>query len=319
MSAVPQPVSDPTADVEPIRTQLDSVVDGLVNACAHPDDPAFLDELRAAARGSGLEVPQLPEDLARVRLVLADPESGPRELARAIRHNPVTAAQFIALANSTFFAGRHRIEHLEEAVIRIGMRQASAWLTALLAKAALFAPHCYTHQAQKVFLHSLATAINAEMIAKTSRPELASQAFVAGLVHDFGRVYVLAIAGGQDKVRSANRGAPSTSMIERASDELHAGFSGLIARGWAFEPQVVEAVLDHHADLGPRVDGESAPVSLTRILKAADDLGHNMIEATATPADLDDETVDLLSAFDTIEELLEEARIAYESFESVLS
>jgi HD-like signal output (HDOD) protein len=319
MSAVLE-ASVPTADVEPIRTQLDSAIDALVDCCAHPDDPAFLEELRDAARGRGIEMPQLPEDLARVRLVLSDPEAGPRKLARAIRHSPVTAAQFIALANSTFFAGRHRIEHLEEAVVRIGMRQSATYLTAILAKASLFSPVGYAHQARRIFLHSLATAVCGEMIARTSNPDLAHAAFIAGLMHDFGRVYVLAIAGGQQPERSVNRGAPSASMIERASDALHAGFSGLVARGWAFEPSIAAAILDHHSDLGPLEDDESAERRLTRILRAADNIGKAMMEANFTaPEDLDQDTLDLLSAFDMIDELLEDARIAYESFEAVMS
>ncbi|MEQ9497675.1 MAG: HDOD domain-containing protein [Deltaproteobacteria bacterium] len=310
---------EPTDDVEPIRTQLDSAIDALEQTAAHPDDPAFLEELRCAARGTGLEPPQLPEDLARVRLVLSDPNAGPRDLARAIRHNPVIAAQFIGLANSAFFAGRHRIEHIDEAVVRVGMKKAAAWVTAIIAKASLFMSVGYRTQAREVFRHSLATAINAQLVADTLLPSASAEAFTVGLLHDFGRVFVYAIAGGQYAEASKDRGAPSASMLMRAADELHAGFSGLIARTWAFDHRVVAAILDHHAPLKPLDEDEPDELRLTRILQAADELGHRMIDNISDPELSNPTTIDLVGTFDTIDELLDDAREAYEAFESALN
>lgn len=310
---------EPTDDIEPIRTQLDSAIDQLALATSHPDDVPFLAELRNAARGDGLELPQLPEDLARVRLVLADPGAGPRDLARAIRHNPVVAAQFVALANSAYFSGRHRIEHLDEAIVRVGMKQAAAWVTALITEAALFLAVGYRHQAKEVFRHALASAVNAQLIADLHVPSYSADAFIMALLHDFGRVYILAIAGGQDIETSVDRGAPSTSMLERASDTLHAGFSALIARSWAFDKKIVSAILDHHAALEEASDDDSDTLLLTRILQAADEMGHRMIDAVWENERPDPTTIDLLGTFETIDELLEDAQAAYSAFESVLS
>lgn len=312
---------EPTDDVEPVRTQLDSAIDRLEHATAHPDDPAFLAELRAAARGTGLEPPQLPEDLARVRLVLADPDAGPRDLARAIRKNPVVAAQFIALSNSAFFAGRHRIEHLDEAVVRVGMKKAAAWVTAIVAKSSLFMAVGYRERAREVFKHCLATAVNAQMLADSLLPQASGEAFTMGLLHDFGRVFVLAIAGGQNPKASRDRGAPSASMLLRANDALHAGFSGLIAQSWAFDHRIVGALLDHHAPLPPHGAAESDEMKLTRILQAADDLGHRMFDEVKDAQELmlNPSTMDLIGTFDTIDELLEEARDAYEAFDTALN
>ncbi len=303
------------ASIDPVRTHLQSAVDRLAQAASQPGDVALFDALRDAARGIGFDPPQLPEDLARVRRVLADSDAGPRELARAIRHNPVLGGQFIALANSAFFAGRHAVEHLEEAIVRVGMKTSVAWITALVAKAELFDATGFRHQAKEVFRHALAAAVNAQLIADSTRPALSAEAFTVGLMHDIGRVVVLAIAGDSERAT----GAPTPSTLVRASDELHAAFSALIARDWVFDDAVVAAIRDHHAVLDPIVDGESDALRLTRILQAADDLGHRMIDVIDVPVEPAPATIDLIGTFDTIDELLEDARTAFDAFDSAMN
>ena len=307
------------AELEPIHGHLAPKLEALRTACVHPDDPPFLQDVEAVFSGDQLDLPQLPEDLARVRLVLADPDAGPRELAEAIRPNPVVSARFLAAGTSAYYAGRHPPQTLEDAIARVGMRQAVAWVMAIVSQSTIFNPLGYRFEAKQIFRHSLATSINARLLAEMSADHLALDAFLGGLIHDFGRVHLLALAGGHDGT-GPERGAPSRSFLDRLSDETHAELSGLLAQHWKLSSPLISAVLDHHLVSPEPAEDDPDELILTRLLHAGDQLAHRMIDSMEIQEDqeVDAQTIDLVGSYEVLERVVEEARQAYEALETAL-
>lgn len=263
----------------------------LASELVHPDDRLLLSSLRRAVRNDGMELPSMPEDVVRLQRLLASPDCDVGELARAIQRDPAISGRFVAIANSTVYARKERVSTVEDAAVRIGLNQASMIVMAIVSKAKLFHAAGYRQEAAELHRHALAAAVSAQLLARTARVH-EQDAFIAGLLHDLGQVFVFALAGKEQRESRGAR-APSPQAIERISEVVHAGLGALVATSWGFGDHVVSAIQHHHL---PVSGGSSAVVlippeaeRLTYVLAAADTMAEILLqpERPVSPAVLE--------------------------------
>ncbi len=215
----------------------------MASTMTDPDDRRYISTLIRAVKNDGVELPAIPEDVVRVQRVLAAPDSSAGDLARAIKHDPAMATRFISVANSPLYRLGERTNTLEDAIVRVGMKQATALVLAIVSKAKMFRVADDQAMADQLHHHALAAGVAAKLIAQT--PEVQRDAFIGGMLHDLGRVFLITVAGDQFRTsRGASR--PRHTFVEYLLDELHAGFSGLVAERWGFSQALVQALLHHH-------------------------------------------------------------------------
>jgi HD-like signal output (HDOD) protein len=109
-------------------------------------------------------------------------------------------------------------------------------------------------------------------------------AFLAGLVHDVGRVALFSLAG---DIQRNSRGAHeiSYSGLSQASDLLHARLGAVITDAWRVSLMISTAIAHHHE---PEAAPEDARL-LASVLAAADLLARRVLTPSgeALPADED--------------------------------
>jgi putative nucleotidyltransferase with HDIG domain len=207
--------------------------------------------------------PQLvspPEVYLRISEVLRDPKSTVEDAAASIRYDPSLAAKLLRLVNSSYYArtmravqGRFpaKVDSLSRAVMVVGARQL-ATLALGVSVLPLFQdipPHWVN---MRVFWeHSVGCAVAAQAIAAASGRGNPETAFVAGLLHDIGRI--LAFKQAPAHMAAAMRQAASErlplSFAER--DRLgfdHAVLGGHLLQKWQF-PANLEKMVRYHHDL----------------------------------------------------------------------
>ncbi len=129
-----------------------------------------------------------PFTVARVLQLTNDPNSGAVDLAKVIEADPVIATNLVKMSNTVFFASRNRtITSIKDAIVRIGFKETKNIVMAMTVMKLVDSNTDNLGFDRKEFwLHSLATAVVSEHIAKGITTINSSEVFLAGLLHDIG-------------------------------------------------------------------------------------------------------------------------------------
>lgn len=153
----------------------------------------FVQSLAADLNGKQLRLPSLPDVVSRTRKALDHPDTTAKDLARILSVDSVLACRILVLANSTYYnPGGIRIEGLDPAVGRIGFEKVR---TAAISYAVeqLYAAESLKDlkvELRQNWSRGIRRAAMAEVIARECAPVDSDSAFIAGLLHRIGDLYI---------------------------------------------------------------------------------------------------------------------------------
>lgn len=180
--------------------------------------------------------------------LLAEPDINYFNVIRKIKEDQSLSAQVLKMSNSPSYAGRSKCETIENSAIRLGTQQ--------IANLAIAASHASVHQSsvpmvndvmQELWRHSHSCALGCRWIAmKTGYQSLADHAYMAGLLHDIGKLYLL------KALERFNRGSDSRVELSREIllnifSEMHVEFGCRIIDLWNIPPVYRDIVAFHHS------------------------------------------------------------------------
>ena len=175
---------------------------------------------------------------------VANSEVGPRELETVASLDPVLAGRLIQTANSAYYSPRQPIGTIFHAVSYIGTETARRVLLAAAIRGNFSSP-----QAHQLWNHSLDVAQTAELVALHSSVTIdPSQAFLAGLIHDIGRLAfaIMPVAFQERFQRLTDGGCPPVEVEMCLSGRCHGELGAETLTQWKFPPEIVEGVRWHH-------------------------------------------------------------------------
>jgi HD-like signal output (HDOD) protein/ActR/RegA family two-component response regulator len=206
-----------------------------------------------------------PFTVAKV-LQLADSEkSGAADLGKILEADPVIATNILKVSNTVFFASANRrINSIKDAIIRVGFRETKRIVMGMSVMD-LFA----SSEAHKGFnrfhfwFHCLGTAIIAEQMAKRFGDLNAEEAFLAGLLHDFGLILLDEF---YPTIFTRILDATSTSGAHFVDKELdilditHVDVVDELFKSWKIPENITEALANHYSmcdeDADPNTPGK---------------------------------------------------------------
>lgn len=201
-----------------------------------------------------------PEVYLRISEVLRDPASTVEAAAESIKHDPSLAAKLLRLVNSSYYSrtmravrGRFpaKVDSLSRAVMVLGARQL-ATLALGVSVLPLFQDIPPQWVDMRVFWeHSVGCAAAAQAIAAATRSVNPETAFVAGLLHDIGRLIMFKQAPHHvaAAMRQAVAGKQPLYLAERERVGFdHADLGGHLLQKWQF-PTNLEKMVRYHHDL----------------------------------------------------------------------
>jgi HD-like signal output (HDOD) protein len=155
----------------------------------------FVSELARELSVGRVDLPSFPDVAARVQQILSDEAVTGERIARVVSSDAGLAARILTMANSTLLhRGGARVTDLKVAITRIGHENirtaALAYATAQLRRAAELThiraklDHCW-HAGVRV-------AALAHAMAKESGRVRTDEAMLAGLLHNIGKIYIIA-------------------------------------------------------------------------------------------------------------------------------
>jgi HD-like signal output (HDOD) protein len=223
-------------------------------------------------------VTALPQVTRRIIDLVEDPGSTPRQLHEIVLHDPALTARLLKVVNSAFYGAPRRIASIERAILVLGARGVkSVAIAASLGAMWDGAAICEGFVGRDLWAHSIAVAVAARDLARTTELAPADEAFLAALIHDIGLLVVAQARPGElqavcDLAR-ADGGDRDFCALERQTigfDHQDLGM-GLAAR-WRL-PRTCQLAAGHHHQ--PRAAAADWNRPLLMLVHVADTLcGH---------------------------------------------
>jgi putative nucleotidyltransferase with HDIG domain len=206
-------------------------------------DITLLGVIEAEISAGNVDLPPLPEVALRVRELIAK-DGDLAAIAQLIEREPAYAAAILRYANSVAFAGLKQIADLQQAMARLGLKAVEQTVLAISARSAFQPSGPVDDQIfRRLWDHSFATAVAARRL--TTKNVGTELAFLAGLLHDVGKVVVLRCASDL-REQSPDRFSFSDRVLIEFLDELHCRVGDAFLASWNIPEEVREAVRRHH-------------------------------------------------------------------------
>jgi len=177
-------------------------------------------------------LPVLPQIAHRIMSLVQDPDSSAADLAEVIGQDQVIALKVLQLANSAYYSGLSEITDLSAACARLGMKTVASAVQAIVASQ-LYTNKNPQNQAvmQDLWRHALATAYCASDIASMLAEPHSDVFFVAGLVHDIGKLLIFDIVS-NNRISSTRVLLDSPELLQEVMDGYHALVGLHIVQHW---------------------------------------------------------------------------------------
>jgi HD-like signal output (HDOD) protein len=182
---------------------------------------------------------------------LCHPEVSATQVAALMAEEPSLYARVLRVANSAYYGQARSIGTVERALVLLGLEAvcgiaAAACLDRTLARAA----KDELVNMEALMRHSHATAVAAGALARISQPELASEAFIAGLLHNLGIVVQIHLdTPGIEAMIDLRRNNDTRDIRELESARAavsHEECAAAVCEAWQLPESLIAATSHHH-------------------------------------------------------------------------
>lgn len=222
-------VIDANGDVRPAtQTKVSDIVPDLVQRL----------------RNDKINFPVMPEIAVKINRLLKENEDvGPQDICEIIKTDPALTLQLISMSNTSYYRGAVETKTLEDALVRLGMRETQNYLL-LFTNRALFNADTppFNKLLDKLWLHSMATAETARLLGKTLKHKDLNHLFTLGMLHDMGKLLLLQVL---IELKNSGREMDETSINE-ILDSQHMSFGAALMRKWNFSDEFITITQQHH-------------------------------------------------------------------------
>jgi HD-like signal output (HDOD) protein len=189
-------------------------------------------------------LPPLPPVAAQALRLIDDPDADVDALVRLVATDAALAARALRISRSLTHGPRQPPETLRRAILSVGLGTLRSVVLAASVRS-VFPPR--DQIAEGLWAHGLATAIAADEIARRSGDRDPGPSFIAGLLHDVGKlVFYLS-----DRTLFASLPHFDPVAEERAFGVTHPAIGAYLLQTWGIEEPIPHAVLEHHAPTTP--------------------------------------------------------------------
>lgn len=195
-------------------------------------------------------LPSLPSVYAKLQETLKDPEASLDDVAAVIEQDLAMTAKLLQLVNSSFFGLYRKVDSPARAVKLLGLDT----IKVLVLNIQIFSEFKAASQKAalaKLWQHSMAVAHCSKRIAAAAcdRLDVINNSFIAGMLHDIGRLLLLSHLGGDyEQITKAAEKEGIRLEVEEAArlQTTHADIGAYLIGLWGFNGDIIEAIAFHH-------------------------------------------------------------------------
>lgn len=197
---------------------------------------SILDDLK----NNKIELPTLPQVAANIAKVLDDPRSRGKDIAQAVSSDMALSARLIQVANSPLVRAARQVENVQGAITRMGSTMVRNVITSYLVKQLFRSKDRSLQQRMAaIWNHSAYVAAISHVLASRFSNFQADEVMLAGLLHDIGKLPILAKVAKSPAVKS------NEQALDMVLSRLHPSLGKTILHTWKFSPEIVQAAAEH--------------------------------------------------------------------------
>lgn len=221
------------------------------------------------------DLPAIPDVVAEVMEMTSDPGVAVSDVSKAIERDPALAAKLLRVSNSSYYGMRQVVGTLKLALVILGVREVrnivlgiSVLDTLRDSETEILLSH------HGLWAHSTLVAGTAKHLAVAMELRMQGEDFIAGLLHDIGKLVMWRHLGEDYRELYVEAGKIGRSLCEAEQAAYgfdHADVGAALAGAWSLPNSLTCALQYHHA--GPGRDLSSCPsprlAALVRIANLA--------------------------------------------------
>ena len=202
-------------------------------------------------------MPPFPKSVHRVIELTNDINCAPKDLVQVIEHDPVITMKLLKLVNSAYYALSKSVSSVRHAVVYLGLNTVKNLALSIATVASLPRNNCTGFNTNQFLLHSMTTASISQRLAKEylGRTD-ATDLFVAGLLHDFGKVVFVQFIPEEFSRAIAMAREENINLHEAETKVIgadHTEIGTMLAEKWQLPSDLVTCIRNHHS---PNVSDE---------------------------------------------------------------
>ncbi|RLA40390.1 MAG: phosphohydrolase [Gammaproteobacteria bacterium] len=194
-------------------------------------------------------------------MIAEGPES--KQLWSLVSYDPALLCSLFRAANSSFFAGLQKTLSIQDAVTRLGSDKAAQ----VVERACREGEGCpqgelLPRYMPSLWQHAQGCALGARWLAnRCSYQGIADQAYLAGLLHDIGKQFLLAAL---EEIASCGEFGITLSrqLVQEVLTTMHVEQGLRLFEDWNLPEVYKEVVADHH---GEELDKQNTMVALVKL------------------------------------------------------
>ncbi len=196
------------------------------------------------------DLPAMPHVASKVLELAGNPETTAAKLQKVIQDDQAMAARILKIANSALYGCSRKVTTLTEAIVMLGFNTIRSLVVTSAAR------NMYLKEGKTMGLkerllweHSIGCAIACRTLVLPRHPHLSEEAFLAGLMHDIGKLVLNQYASDvfDEIVQEVYNDGRQFIDVER---ELlgfdHTEVGAMLVTKWKLSPVMEEAIRFHH-------------------------------------------------------------------------
>jgi HD-like signal output (HDOD) protein len=240
------------------------------------------------------KMPAFRSSVQRLLQLAADINADSRQIVEVIEADPLMTVKILKVINSPFYGLAQKISSVQRAVVHLGINTIKNIALSVAAMGALPAQNAAGFDDRAFLLHSLSCAAICKLLAERLKvPAIqTSDFFVAGLLHDFGKVVFAQYLPNHYKqvLQTCLERQSSLNLVETELLGIdHSQAGKLLAQHWGLADELIQTI-DHHHSQQPRSQ-------LSDCLFAANQISKKMGFGFAGNPVIDEFSVETLTCF----------------------
>ncbi len=194
-----------------------------------------------------LELPVFPPLALQLQEMLSRDDADIAKVSARIAEDQVLASQLLRAANSAFFSGLSKVTTIRDSIMRLGSKQAiNLIFLATQHQQYKSMDRSMEGYLRKLWTHASSCATGGKWLAeKLGYSSIAQEAFLGGLFHDIGNLFLLKVLENIRKTRKGDFDL-SAPILTEVLESMHTTQGALLLQRWNIPEIYCDVVRLHH-------------------------------------------------------------------------